>query len=163
MDETKLTRRVVTGHNDDGQAVFVADNEFPLITIPSGDADFALIWTTAAVPADNNDAVDGRNRDAALTIKAGSVIRVVDLLPNSCSPMHRTNSIDYGIILTGHVELELDSGEKRLLGPGDIAVQRGTMHLWRNLSATEVCRVVWVLIQAEPYRLRGVPLPELHP
>ena len=46
--------------------------------------------------------------------------------------MHRTMSLDYGVVLQGEVELLLDSGEVRLLAAGDVAVQRGTMHAWRN-------------------------------
>lgn len=159
----KTTRRVVTGHDANGRAVFRSDDRFPLKAIPSGDADFALIWTTATVPVDNNDETDGRERDAALTLKGGSVIRVADLLPGSISPMHRTSSIDYGIVISGTVELELDDGATRLLGPGDIVVQRGTMHLWRNPSQTEKCRIIWVLIEARPYLHDGEPLADVHP
>jgi quercetin dioxygenase-like cupin family protein len=163
MSDPEMTRRVVTGHDSEGRAVFRSDDKFPLRTIPLGGADFALIWTTAEVPVNNNDEVDGRERDAALTLHGGSVIRVADLHPGSVSPMHRTNSIDYGIVISGQVELELDDGATKLLGPGDIVVQRGTMHLWRNPSQTEKCRVIWVLVEAKPYLHEGQPLPELHP
>jgi quercetin dioxygenase-like cupin family protein len=85
------------------------------------------------------------------------------MLPRGTSPMHRTNSIDYGIVMSGHVELELDDGVKTLLGPGDIVVQRGTMHLWRNPSDTDPCRIVFVLIEASPYRHDGQPLEQVQP
>ncbi len=98
-------RRVVTGHDANGRARFRSDEQFALKQIASGDADFALLWTTATVPADNNDETDGRERDAGLTLNQGSVIRVVDMLPGGTSPMHRTNSIDYGIVLSGQLEL----------------------------------------------------------
>lgn len=156
-------RRIVTGHNTDGRAVFVSDASLPVDPIPSGDAAFSLIWTTATVPADNNDETDGRSRDAGLTLDHGSVIRIVDMLPGGTSPMHRTNSIDYGIVLSGQVELELDDGAVTTAGPGDIIVQRGTMHLWRNRSATETCRIVFVLIEAKPVLFEGVPLAEVKP
>lgn len=156
-------RRVVTGHDANGRARFRSDDQFELKTIASGDADFALLWTTVTVPADNNDETDGRSRDAGLTLNHGSVIRVVDMLPGGSSPMHRTNSIDYGIVLSGQLELELEDGVKKLLGPGDVVVQRGTNHLWRNPSATEVCRIVFILIEAPPYRHNGVPLAEHKP
>ena len=123
----------------------------------------ALVWTTAAVPADNNDEIDGRVRDAGVTINKGSVIRIVDMLPGGQSPMHRTNSIDYGIVLSGQLELELEDGVKTLLGPGDIVVQRGTNHLWRNPSDSEICRIVFILIEAPAYRHNGAPLEEHKP
>ena len=156
-------RRVVTGHDEKGRAVIRSDTGFATEAIPSGDAAFALMWTTASVPADNNDETDGRERDAALTIHQGSVVRIVDMLPGGASPMHRTNSIDYGIVMSGQVVLELDDGVRTLLGPGDIVVQRGTIHLWRNPSDTEPCRIVFVLIEAQPYRQDGEPLEQVQP
>ena len=156
-------RRVVTGHDAASRAVFRSDDRFATVDIPSGDAAFALMWTTATVPADNNDETDGRERNAGLTIHNGSVIRVVDMLPGGVSPMHRTNSIDYGIILSGQVELELDDGVTTRLGPGDIVVQRGTMHLWRNPSDSVPCRIVFVLTEAKPYVHDGTPLEEVQP
>lgn len=159
---TGAVRRVVTGHDSEGKAVIRSDSAFEPAIIPSGDAAFALVWTTASVPADNNDETDGRERDAGLTIHKGSVIRIVDMLPGGASPMHRTNSIDYGVVMTGAVELELDSGEKTVLRAGDICVQRGTMHLWRAVG-DEPCRIAFILTEALPYVHEGRPLPEVNP
>ncbi len=151
-------RRVITGHNKEGAAVFVSDNHYETVVIPSGDAAMATIWTTTSVPADLNDETDGRERDAGTTLKGGSVIRVVDMLPNASSPMHRSSSIDYGIVISGKIELELDNQEIRILGQGDIIVQRGTIHRWRNPSSDAICRIVFVLIQAKPYEVNGKAL-----
>jgi quercetin dioxygenase-like cupin family protein len=142
--------------------VFRSEDVSPTRMIPSGDAAFLLVWTTATVPADNNDETDGRERDAGLTLNQGSVIRVVDMLPGRESPMHRTNSIDYGIVLEGEIELELDDGAKKTIRQGGIIVQRGTNHLWRNTS-DRVCRIAFVLIEAPAYLHDGVPLPEDKP
>ena len=90
------------------------------------------------------------------------MIRVVDMLPGKESPMHRTNSIDYGIVLEGEVELELDDGAKRTVRQGGIIVQRGTNHLWRN-TTDKVCRIAFVLIEAPAYLHEGKPLPEHKP
>ena len=106
MTGSPPVRRIVTGHDAAGRAVFTADDLLPVSPIPSGDAAFSLIWTTACVPADNNDDTDGRSRDAGLTLHQGSVIRIVDMLPGGVSPFHRSSSIDYGIVLSGAVELE---------------------------------------------------------
>lgn len=154
-------RRIVTGHDNVGKAVFRSDDLLPVDPIPSGDAAFSLIWTTASVPADNNDDTDGRRRDAGLTLHQGSVIRIVDMVPGGTSPMHRSSSIDYGIVLSGAVELELDDGAVTIARAGDIIVQRGTIHLWRNPSATEICRIVFVLIEAAPRIVEGKPLPDV--
>ncbi len=156
-------RRVVTGHTPEGRATIVGDERFTPIPIPSGDADFALLWTSDVLPADNDDDTDGRERPAGLTLHGGSVIRVVDLLPGCVSPMHRTNSLDYGIVLTGTVELELDDGEATLLGPGDVVIQRGTMHAWRNPDLQQTARIIFVLTEATARTVDGSPLPELQP
>ncbi|MES2798030.1 MAG: cupin domain-containing protein [Bacteroidota bacterium] len=153
-------RRVVTGHSHDGSAIFISDDTFETILIHSGDAAMATIWTTATVPADCNDEIDGREREAGTTLKGGSVIRVVDMLPNASSPMHRTNSIDYGIVISGKIELELDNQVFKTVESGGIIVQRGTIHKWRNPSNDEICRIVFVLIEARPFEINGVPLKE---
>jgi quercetin dioxygenase-like cupin family protein len=153
-------QRVVTGHDAHGRAVIRSEDWTTTQPIPSGDAAFLLLWTTASVPADNNDETDGRERAAGLTLHGGSVIRVVDMLPGGQSPMHRSNSIDYGIVLTNEVELELDSGETRTVKAGGVIVQRGTNHLWRNRT-NQPTRIVFVLIEAAAYRHDGQPLPEV--
>ena len=156
-------RRVVTGHDPHGRATIAIDQLIDPVDIGRSGAKFALIWTTATVPADSNDPTDGATRAAGLTLPGGSVIRTVDFAPGEASPMHRSHSIDYGIILSGALELELDGGEQTRLGPGDIVVQRGTNHLWRNPSTTTWCRVVFVLIEASAPRINGVDLDEVHP
>jgi quercetin dioxygenase-like cupin family protein len=157
-----LVQRVVTGHDVEGRAIIKSEDFYPTKMIPTGDAAFTLIWTTPTVPADLNDETDGRTRDAGLTLNQGSVIRIVDMLPGGCSPMHRTNSIDYGIVISGEVELELDDGAKTTVGEGGIIVQRGTNHLWRNAS-DKPCRIAFVLIEAPAYLHNGQPLPEHKP
>jgi len=153
-------RRVVTGHDKKGAAVFVSDNIYETVVIPSGDAAMTTIWTTATVPADLNDETDGRERDAGTTLKGGSVIRIVDMLPGASSPLHRTNSIDYRIIISGTIELELDNNNFKTIEAGDIIVQRGTIHKWRNPSADNVCRIVFVLTEAKPFEINGAALQE---
>jgi quercetin dioxygenase-like cupin family protein len=155
-------QRVVTGHNEHGRAVFKSEDVTPTKMIPSGDASFLLIWTTETVPADNNDETDGRIRDAGLTLNQGSVIRIVDMLPGKESPMHRTNSIDYGIVMEGEIELELEDGAKRTVRQGGIIIQRGTNHLWRNTS-DKVTRIAFILIEAPAYLHNGQPLDQMKP
>jgi quercetin dioxygenase-like cupin family protein len=155
-------QRLVTGHDARGRAVFKSEDITPTKMIPSGDASFLLLWTTETVPADNNDEADGREREAGLTINHGSVIRIVDMLPGQQSPMHRTNSIDYGIIMSGEIELELDDGVKKTVREGGIVVQRGTNHLWRNVT-DKPCRIAFILIEAPAYLHNGDPLLEHKP
>ena len=74
--------------------------------------------------------------------------------------MHRTVSLDYGVVMIGEIELILDSGEARLLKAGDICIQRGTMHAWRNTSQTEWARMLYVLQACQPVVVGGKTLEE---
>lgn len=80
--------------------------------------------------------------------------------PGVISPMHRTVSLDYGIVLIGEVELVLDSGETRVMKVGDVCVQRGTNHAWRNTSQTEWARMMYVLQPSLPIEIEGKRLNE---
>jgi quercetin dioxygenase-like cupin family protein len=74
--------------------------------------------------------------------------------------MHRTVSLDYGVVLEGEVDLVLYSGETRRLRRGDIAVQRGTSHAWGNASSTTWARMLYVLLEAKPIDLESGALGE---
>ncbi len=73
-----------------------------------------------------------------------------DALEEEDPAMHTTRTIDYGIILDGEVDLELDEGEVHLR-PGDVIVQRATRHAWRN-RGTAPCTIAFVLISSPNYR-----------
>lgn len=89
-----------------------------------------------------------------------TLLRHCDFPPNSTLPMHRTETVDLGVCVSGSMELTLDSGEKRVMNVGDVIVQRGTMHAWRNPSETEWARVVFFLVGAEPVVVGGRPMRE---
>ena len=59
--------------------------------------------------------------------------------------MHRTRSVDYGIVLDGEVVLELDDGVETRMVTGDVVVQRGTAHGWSNRS-DRVARMLFVMV-----------------
>src|SRR5262249_28005766 len=61
--------------------------------------------------------------------------------------MHRTESVDYGIVLVGEIYLIVDKGEI-LCRQGDIVIQRGTNHAWSNRSGS-VCRIAFILVDGE--------------
>ncbi|KAK3372596.1 hypothetical protein B0H63DRAFT_485314 [Podospora didyma] len=87
-----------------------------------------------------------------------SLVRYCDWGPGVQFPMHRTETIDFGVVLQGEMELTLDSGEKRILRVGDMIVQRGTLHAWRNPSDTTWARLVFFLLGTPPVRLNGVEM-----
>jgi quercetin dioxygenase-like cupin family protein len=144
---TARPRRVVTGHDSTGRSVVLADSPAPKSHAIPG-ATFHEIWNTTAMPAPVRPSEPREPTDRPLVTPPdpnGTIIRVVDLGPRSVSPMHRTESIDYGIVLAGEVHLVLDDGSETVLRPGDIVVQRGTDHAWEN-RAGEPARMVFILV-----------------
>ena len=139
-------RRVVTGHAPDGRSVIVEDGPVPSSRTVANGATFHEIWSTGAAPvsvaAVEPDPTRGPTR--VPPPPGGSVIRRVDFAPGARSPMHRTESVDYGIVLEGEIHLVLD-GETAALRPGDVVVQRGTDHAWENRGG-EPAQMLFILI-----------------
>jgi quercetin dioxygenase-like cupin family protein len=150
-------KRYITAHDDEGKAVISKEiPEGSAWTAAGAEAKFFLGYATSTFPAElSKDADIGTYKrfldsPPGLVIYGGTVLRYVDMAPGIISPMHRTTSLDYGVVLEGEVELILDSGEKRVLKRGDTAIQRGTNHAWRNTSETEWARMLYVLMEANP-------------
>lgn len=129
-------------------------------------AAFGLPYVTKGHPVDLNSDADIKTytpfleKAPGLVTSGGTVLRFVDMEPGVLSPMHRTVSLDYGVVIEGEVELVLDSGETRVLKRGDVAIQRGTMHAWRNLSQTSWARMMYVLQESKPVEVAGETLGE---
>jgi Cupin domain len=143
-------RRVVTGHDAQGRSVILSDGPVPKShAIPV--AVFHEIWSTTETPAPVRPDEPAEPTGRPLRTPPdpnGTVIRIVDLQPHAASPMHRTESVDYGIVLEGEVHLVLDDGSETRLGPGDVVVQRGTEHAWENRSGS-VTRLAFILIDGK--------------
>ena len=140
-------RRIVTGHDADGRSVVLADAPAPRShSIPG--ATFHELWNTTEAPASIHAAEPREPTDRPLVTPPdadGTIIRIVDLEPRSRSPLHRTETIDYGIVLDGEVTLVLDDGSETALARGDVVIQRGTDHAWVNAS-DEPARMAFVLV-----------------
>jgi quercetin dioxygenase-like cupin family protein len=146
--------RSITAHSPSGESII-------LTTIPS-DAEWRHIPTASFYPAyvTTTFPINLRNDEdipayldflagpPKATVEGGTILRVVDLGPNTSMPMHRTRSLDYTVILEGEVELEMDSGDTKIMGRGEICVQRATNHLWRNVSETAWARMLYVTISS---------------
>ena len=87
----------------------------------------------------------------------GTVFRIIEYAPGVAPRNHRTNSIDYAVVLSGEIEMEMD-GQVVALRAGDVLVQRGTIHDWINRS-DKPCVIAFVLIDARPVELGGKTLP----
>ncbi len=171
------TRRVVTGISAGGKSYFVHDGPTPG-SLDLGRAINDEIWVDDPArpdPGSTRDPVES-GRFSLEPPTGGSVLRVFSFqagdradMPsteqlaeaasrfdtgNAMEPddpgMHTTRTIDYGIVLSGEIDLELDEGEVHLAA-GDVVVQRATRHAWRN-RGNEPCTMAFILISSPSYR-----------
>jgi mannose-6-phosphate isomerase-like protein (cupin superfamily) len=142
-------RRVVTGHTSDGTAVVVSDEEVASYPIGSLGSAVTSLWGRDDL-AQFPDEGARPPISIAFPPPGGSRLAVMELAPqgddfdrfvrDALAPwadpsnpgMHRTPSIDYDIVLSGTVGLELDDGSEVALSSGDVVVQNGTRHRWHN-------------------------------
>ncbi|KAH8703221.1 hypothetical protein BGW36DRAFT_393628 [Talaromyces proteolyticus] len=90
--------------------------------------------------------------------KSHTSCRIFELAPAHEGPMHRTITFDYCVVIDGVIEWELDSGERRILRKGDVAIQRGTAHSWKNITPAEEnngwARVFFVILSSEKIKVK---------
>ena len=151
---TVKVRRVVTGHDAGGRAV-VKINEISKNVISNRPgASACVIWTTDAIPADNAGDADAGLKKTGTTLPGGTVFRVVEFSPGVSPRVHRTDSIDYAVVISGEIDMELEKGTEVHLRAGDVLVQRGTVHNWINRGKTP-CVIAFALIDAKPAAAGG--------
>src|SRR5436190_18431368 len=158
-------RRIVTGHTPTGEAIIDSDSQLtfydPLSEdfrpAPPDGVGFTTIWRTDSIPAKvQGPWIDFQGARIPLSDPVGTTVRIVDFPPGP-GIMHRTVSLDFGIVLSGELELVLDNGVKTRVKQHEIVVQRGTIHEWSN-PGPESARMLFVLIPSEPARIDGVEL-----
>lgn len=152
----------LTGHDhSNGKAVIHSTR--PVNWKAHDDDQLAMsVAYTTSFPANLNSDEDVQQHDTkmatgnmGLVSGGGTVLRYVDFAPNYTCMMHRTQSIDYGIVIEGRIESVLDSGETQLMQRGDVMVQRATMHAWRNPSSSEWARMIFCLQDCQPVFVCG--------
>lgn len=164
---------VTTTHNPNGLSVFRDSPGFKAVTERVG-----LLYSTAfnhpVALAGDSDLIAHEARSNMPIPTEGSVVLVAEWPPGAASPLHRTLSVDVGVMIAGEgmhyqsssrifqymydtlltgsaiVELLLDSGESRILKQGDVLLHRGTKHGWKNHSETETARMVCFVLPSEP-------------
>jgi len=157
-------RRIVTSHDSEGKAVVSIDETIPSSVMEGLDGiRTGAFWaSTDGMPTnDNNCSEDGATRqvgDVGLFASNATNFRYTDIGPGVLTPMHRTPTIDYNILIKGELVLITDDGtEKHLKDPGDVVIQKGTAHAWKN-PGTEWTRWATVLIDAKPALVDGQEL-----
>ena len=170
-----MVRRIVTGVSEDGKPAIISDGEPPRSRQYTHTAGFAnsLVWTTTAPPVPSADPTGsvrswapgpGETIALAVTFPPDSVYGapgfdfaaaaaeqleatpgLAELFEPDAPGMHTTATVDYGVVLQGEIVLDLDNGESSVLRAGDIVVQNGTRHAWRN-PGTVPATVFFVMI-----------------
>ncbi len=171
------TRRVVTGHDEDGKAIVVSDEEATMILERPSRPGVALtnLWQMPKVPTEMNGPEESLEGEFVLhPPKGGTIFRIVEFWPEDPEQlakidgkeafaamgashnvvegarhpyMHRTDTVDYAVVIEGEIDMLLDDSEVHLKA-GDTVVQRGTNHAWSNRGDT-VCRIAFILVDAE--------------
>ncbi len=176
-NEFRPVRRIVTGEDAAGRSRIIGDGPSPAVrTVPERPGySVANLWITSDSPAPILEADRINEHKGVSPPKRGTVIRMIDIPPEAADPaerarqaaatfgqlfkdadhrpgakhpgMHKTDTIDYAIMIEGELTAILDEGET-VMRPGDVLIQRGTMHAWANRSG-KPCRICFVLIDGE--------------
>ena len=165
-------RRLVTGHDPNRKAIVIMDGEAGNVKVRQATGICStLLWRTDSTPAELSDADSADRETGVKPPLTGSIFRVVEFPPEKNlvggpsseevrremgvssggeAPrhpgMHRTQSVDYAIVLKGEIDMLLDDSEVHLKA-GDVVVQQGTNHAWAN-RGNEPCQIAFVLIGA---------------
>ena len=107
-------RRVVTGHDQDGRAVVAIDEVARNVIARRPSHQSCVVWSTGTFPSDNSDVERRRLREIASTDPHGSVFRIVEYGPGVAPRNHRTESIDYAVVMSGEIDMEVDGATVHL-------------------------------------------------
>jgi mannose-6-phosphate isomerase-like protein (cupin superfamily) len=172
-------RRVVTTIDAADKAVVLFDGANPHKKVrPHAQTVSRVLWVTGETPADITGSKDRAAVDIGIMPpRGGTVFRIVDFPPETAQmrnldphtmhaslgdgapkrglpprhpAMHRTRTVDYAIVMSGEIDMEMD-GTWVHLNTGDVLVQRGTIHNWVNKGSVP-CIVAFVLVAAKPVK-----------
>lgn len=145
-------RRVVTGHDAANTAKVMIDAPATNKKYPRPGTVGTLIWCTDSTPADISPGENFEDMGARMLGTApppnGTRFTINDIPPGASGPMHRTETLDYVLVLAGEVEMQMDDSTVTLKA-GDVMIQRGTHHAWVNKSK-DYARIAFILVDAKP-------------
>ena len=146
-------RRVITGHDPSGRAIVQIDEVATHVASGRPGAQACNVWTTEGFPANNDGTADAGLRKVGTTLANGTIFRVIEFSPGLAARNPRTDSIDYIVVISGEIDMELDDSVVHLKA-GDVMVQRGTIHNWVN-RGTAPCVLAVILVDAKPVEVGG--------
>ncbi|KAH9894725.1 hypothetical protein F4778DRAFT_748076 [Xylariomycetidae sp. FL2044] len=119
-----------------------------------------ILYSTQEIPIELNNDSDihkAKEREPPLYYYQGSIARMVDFAPGVELLLYRAISIDYGVVLEGVFELELDSGERRVMREGDVSINRACAYKWRNSTGGGVLpgRMLYILLDCKDVIVNG--------
>jgi quercetin dioxygenase-like cupin family protein len=161
-------RRIVTGHNADGKAVVKTDEQIAVVPRIGAGISGAEIWSTDQMPIDNSAAADAAQRAGFVKHTnyvgdgSGTTFRINEFAPGCMRFAHRTETLDYAILLSGELDCELENDEVAHLKPGDVVIQRGTFHTWVNNGSVPAV-IAFILIDAKPVEVDGAEMCTVFP
>ena len=166
---TLQVRRIVTGHDAEGKAVVASDERLTAVSRRIGaNITGCEIWSTEGMPVDNSKAAGAAQRAGFVKrynyvgTGEGTTFRITEWAPGHARFTHRTETVDYAILLSGEIDLELENGVVVQLKPGDVVVQRGTTHTWVNRGSVPAV-TAFILIDARPAEVNGELMRTLFP
>ncbi|KAF7892662.1 uncharacterized protein EAF02_000200 [Botrytis sinoallii] len=146
-DDLRNSVRLMTTHNEEGKGIFLpTDHGGHHEILVNGHAVANIIYTKS------------RN-SPSIHIKNGTVVSLSISL-QAWTRQCTVQCLDYGIVIKDELEITLDNDESRIMRPGDVSVQRATMHKWRNCSKEQSARAVFVLLDCEPFSVNGAEVKE---
>jgi hypothetical protein len=143
----RAARRIVTGYDAEGKAAIRSAGPIPPGVTNAG-VTTATIWTTTRVPIDNSSDEPEVAASPMGTFR-GSDFRILELAAGVAAPASQSDSVDYCLVLSGAVDLTLDTVTTRPLGKGETVVQRGTRHSWRNPDPVTPSRILICRVEAK--------------
>src|ERR1700676_835768 len=162
-------RRIVTGHDSKGKAIVASDERMTGASAPARPGISRVeLWSADTMAVDNSEGAAAAQkkgfgvRHNYVGSGEGHVCRVVEFAPGGTKFMHRTETLDYAILLSGECDLELDDGKTVHMKQGDICVQRGTMHAWVPTGPAPAV-FAFILIDADPVEAAGKKLTTHYP
>lgn len=166
---TLQVRRIVTGHDAKGKAVVASDERLTAVSRRIGaNITGCEIWSTDRMPVDNSEAAAAAQRAGFVKrynyvgTGEGTTFRITEWAPGHARFTHRTETVDYAILLSGEIDLELENGVVVHMKPGDVVVQRGTTHTWINRGSVPAV-TAFILIDASPAEVNGELLRTVFP
>ncbi|KAI1410243.1 hypothetical protein F5Y13DRAFT_75564 [Hypoxylon sp. FL1857] len=146
-------RVIVTTHKEDGTSVFHSDRVVePFSPFGPTRSSFNVFDARPSVPVNNQEEPKDLQKTLPRVPQTGITFCITNMAPRHSAPMHRTLSLDYAVVLSGEIVLELDGGEEKTVKAGDVIVQQGVNHAWHNRT-DEVCRIAFVMVGSEKIKL----------